>query len=393
MTNKQRIVLTVCAVLVGGVLGAAMRTWWPVHAVRSAPAIAEQPAALPSGTLHFPADAPQLTQLSLALASDSAVPLVDALPGRIAYDEDATTRVFAPVAGYILHIAAQLGDPVKAGAVLLSMDAPELGSALADQGKARAESAQKQAAYQRVRQLAQAEIVPQRDLETAQSDWLQAQAEMRRADLRLNNLTRGLQGGQQNEKLAIRAPIAGVVAERNANPGLEVRPDAVSPLFVITDLNRLSLVVDLAEKYLADVTVGDDVQIEVPAYPGKLFSGRVERIAPVVDPATRRVQVRASVDNAAGLLKPEMYARVSLLKKHAVHLPSIPTGALLVEGIQNFVFVEKSPGTYVKTQVTLAEQTRDRAYVASGLQVGERVVSVGALLLDAELAGNTSQGH
>ncbi|HNO89261.1 MAG TPA: efflux RND transporter periplasmic adaptor subunit, partial [Rhodocyclaceae bacterium] len=121
------------------------------------------------------------------------------------------------------------------------------------------------------------------------------------------------------------------------------------------------------------------------------FDGQVVHVAPTLDPATRRVQARVSVDNREKLLKPEMYARVSLLADAREELPRIPTAALLVEGVKNFVFVERAPGEFEKREVTLAVQTRQFAYVWHGLKGGEKVVSAGALLLNAELASSSAR--
>jgi cobalt-zinc-cadmium efflux system membrane fusion protein len=170
---------------------------------------------------------------------------------------------------------------------------------------------------------------------------------------------------------------------------MEVRSDADEALFVVTDMARLSVLVDVPERDLPMVTVGKAARIEVSAYPHRSFEGKVVRVAPTLDPQTRRVQARVAVDNKEGLLKPEMYAKVALLADSREELPRVAIGALLVEGVKNFVFVERDPGVFEKREVTLAVQTRRDAYVWTGLKPGEKVVSAGALLLNAELAGSS----
>jgi cobalt-zinc-cadmium efflux system membrane fusion protein len=170
---------------------------------------------------------------------------------------------------------------------------------------------------------------------------------------------------------------------------METRPDAQEPLFVVTDMSKLSVLVDVPERDLPLVTVGKAAQVDVSAYPQRSFDGKVIQVAPTLDPQTRRVQARVAVDNKEGLLKPEMYAKVALLADNREELPKIAIGALLVEGVKNFVFVERSPGVFEKREVTLAVQTRSYAYVWTGLKAGDKVVSVGALLLNAELASSS----
>ena len=186
--------------------------------------------------------------------------------------------------------------------------------------------------------------------------------------------------------MLLAAPFAGIVTERKANPGMEVRPDLPDPLFVVTDLRWLQVAIDLPESVLPKITLRQPVAVEVDAYPGRTFRGRVERISPVVDPALRRIQVRASVENADGRLRPEMYARVTLLPNEDRNAVRVPNGALVTEGLRHFVFVEREPGVLVRRKVELAQQDREYSYVSEGLARNERVVTTGALLLQSELA-------
>ena len=351
-------------------------------------AVVQKPSAEP-GVLRFPTAAPQLSQLKVERAELAPVPMDEPLAARVSYDENATARLFAPVAGRAVDIRANVGDSVKAGAVLAVLDAPELGTAAADLAKARADAQLKKAALERMKSLFAAEVVPRRELEAAQADWQQAQAEAERARLRLANLAPGGGADPGSQRHVLRAPLAGVVAARNINPAMEVRPDASEPLFVVTDMSRLSVLVDVPERDLSVVTVGKTARVEVSAYPERSFEGKVIRVAPTLDPQTRRVQARVTVDNHDNLLKPEMYARVAILADAKEEVPRVPIGALLVEGVKNYVFVERDTGVFEKREVTLASQTRNHAYVWTGLKAGEKVVSVGALLLSAELASSS----
>jgi len=194
-------------------------------------------------------------------------------------------------------------------------------------------------------------------------------------------------GSTREPGYVLRARLSGVVSERTANPGMEVRPDAPNPLFVVTDPAHLWVIVDLPERNLGALHAGQGVEVEVDAYPNRRFPARVAAVAEVLDPATRRVQVRCVLDNPQRLLKPEMYARVTPLADTLEKLPRIPNSALLTAGLYSFIFVEKEPGVFEKRQVTLGLQGRSESYVKQGLAGGERVVTAGALLLNSELAG------
>ncbi len=346
---------------------------------------APPPAAAPRdpGILRYAADAPQLASLKIQAAEELPVPLAEPLNGRVAYNESLTARVSSPIAGRIVSLRLQPGDPVKAGETLLALDSPELAQAVADLNKAKSDETRKRLAFERARKLLDGEVLPRKDFESAEADLEQARAETRRAQLRLRNL---VPGGGAGENYALRSPISGVVSERKANPGMEVRPDLPDPLYVITDPTRLWVLIDLPERNLSKVESGHPVSVEVDAWPGQQFTGTIDKVGETVDPATRRIQVRCSVPNPTRRLKPEMYARVTLLADANQRGLRVPNGALFTEGLYSYLFVEKSPGEFQRRRVSLRLQDRDYSYIASGLNPGERVVVSGALLLNSELS-------
>lgn len=335
--------------------------------------------------LRFASGAPQLAMLQISEAPLMAVPLSEPLNARIAYDESHTARVSSPVSGRIIELRKQPGDAVARGEALAVVDSPDLGAAIAEAAKARADERRKDLALGRARELYAGEVLPRKDLESAEADHAQARAETTRTLLRIANLN-PRNAPLTGERLLLAAPFAGIVAERKANPGMEVRPDLPDPLFVVTDLRWLQVAIDLPESVLPRITLRQPVAVEVDAYPGRTFRGRVERISPVVDPALRRIQVRASVENADGRLRPEMYARVTLLPNEDRNAVRVPNGALVTEGLRHFVFVEREPGVLVRRKVELAQQDREYSYVSEGLARNERIVTTGALLLQSELA-------
>ena len=337
------------------------------------------------GVLRYPAGAPQLAALTVRPVQLLPLPVSEPLNGRLAMDETRSARISSPIAGRVLSIRAEIGDRVARDAVLLQADAPELAAADADWRKAQADEVRKRLGYERARNLLAHEVVPQKDVEMAEADYRQAAAESRRTALRMKSLHAS---GAENGSFSLRSPIAGVVVERQVTPGMELRPDLANPLFVITDPSRLWLLVDVPERSLARIRTGQKISIETETYPGVQFAGVVERTGFALDPTTRRVQIRAGVPNPDGRLRPEMYVRVAFLTDSAESAVAVANTGLITEGVNTYAFVEKHPGVFEKRQVTLALRGRDRSYVNGGLQAGERVVTEGALLLNAEMASH-----
>lgn len=352
----------------------------PARAVAEAAA----PAADPGGQiLKFESGSRQLASIKVVAVETAPVPLSEPLPGRIAYNESVTTRLSVPIAGRVTSVRADAGDSVRAGAPLVVIDAPDLAAANADVQKARADENLKRKASDRASKLLEAGVIARKEAESAEADLAQAVAESARAQARLRNLVP--RGGVTDSGYVLASPLAGVVTERQVNPGMEVRPDMQAPLFVVSDPTRLWVVVDVPERSLAKAVRGQPIAVEVDAYPDAVFRAVIDRIGETLDPSTRRVQVRAVVDNRDRRLKPEMFARATLLADEHKRAVRVPNSALIVEGLYTYVFVEREPGTFQKRRIELAVQDRQWAYMASGLSEGERIVSVGPLLLASEL--------
>jgi cobalt-zinc-cadmium efflux system membrane fusion protein len=382
---KRLMTLIAALLLVAAGYGAAV---WR-QAARTSDPVAAAPAAPPppADSVRFDVGASQLASIRVEPVVVGRVPLSEPLSARLAYDENRTARVAAPIAGRVTALRVQPGDGVKAGDALLSLDSPELAQAVADLQKAQSDETRKKLALARATSLVQAGVAPRKDLENAQGDFDAARAESVRAQRRLRNLSpRGGEGGS----FVLRAPIAGVITERRVNPGSEIRPDLPDPLFVITDPTRLWALVDLPERDLSKVFVGAKAVVEVDAYPHERFEATVERIGETVDPLTRRVQVRAAItDNARRRLKPEMYARVVLVDGNGATSVRIPNSAIVTQGLYSFVFVETEAGLFKRRRISLSLQDREFTYVTAGLAPGERLVTTGALLLNSELATTT----
>lgn len=344
-------------------------------------------AAATSGardSLRYPEASPQLAMIQSRPIPASRVPLTEPLSARVAYDEDVTARISVGISGRIVGLKASPGDAVKVGQVLAEIDAPDFGTALADLDKANADEGRKRLVLERARSLVPGEAISVKEAEAAQADYAQAQAETERAERRLKNLNpHGLL--VRGQRVGLTSPMNGVVTERTATPALEVSPGLAAPLFVVTDPRRLWLMIDLPERLLSRVKLGGAVTVDSDAYPDEHFSAKIVQLGQVVDPNTRRVVVRARLDNQAVKLLPEMFVRASLLQDSGTGV-QVPNSAIVNRGVYDFVFVQTAPGEFHRRSVTLVTHGSDASYVGAGLEGGERVVTTGALLLDAELS-------
>lgn len=356
---------------------------WQHAQADEAPAGAETTHVAPD-QLRYPPGSPQLAYLDIEAVKAATPPVMEPLPARITYDEDHAVRVFSPVAGRTIQILAQAGQAVRAGEVLAWLLAPDYDSAVADLRKAQADQDSKQAAWARAQRLHDAGVIATRELEVAQADARSAKAELDRASARL----RALQGVGQDGRYALRAPIAGVVSERHLNPGQELRPDAADPAFVIIDPAHLDVVADVSEADVSKLHVGQHITLQAEGLDLQQIDAQLSSVGIALDSTTRRIPVRAHLLKPSRELRPEMFVRMAPLRDDQIQAVAVPNTAIVTSGDKSFVFVEHAPGQLIKTPVSFAMRGRRVSYVSQGLASGDRVVTQGAILLDAELASD-----
>ena len=262
--------------------------------------------------IQFKLGSPQLSFIRSERVDLSPLPTSAPVPARVAMDDSLTAPISPSINGRVVQLHAQLGDQVAAGDALVTIDSPDYGTALTDWQKAEADAKRKRAAYTRSKELLAGEAIARRDFEVAESDFKIADAEARRAYLRIANLVPFGKPDPNSERLTLRAPIAGVVASANINPGKEIRSDQAEPLFVITDLGHLWVLVDAPEQAASGIRVDDILLVSFDSLPGQVFKAKVTRVSPVLDSQMRRVQVRAELDNSDLRLRPEMYGRAQV---------------------------------------------------------------------------------
>jgi cobalt-zinc-cadmium efflux system membrane fusion protein len=327
----------------------------------------------------FPAGSPQLAQIVTAEVQPRR-DMTMRFNGRLVWNEDRTVRVLAPFGGRVMSIAVRPGDRVKAGDTLAVLAAPELGSAQAEARKAEQDYALAEKSFARVRELYDAGVAPAKDFQAAQADLARTEAERQRTreKLRLYGKTQSV-----DQTFRLKSPIAGVVVERNLNPGQEVRPDSQGDkgLFVVSDPSRLWFLLDLAEKDIGLVKAGAQVMLSATSLGEERVAGRIVHVAEQVDPQTRTVKVRGTVDAADRRLKAEMYVVAELRLPVQGGFVVVPS-AVFLRGERHYVFVDAGGGRFERRAVEVGPLTGEGQVVLRGLDASDKVVSDGSLLLE-----------
>lgn len=385
MKRKSALAVSVTALLFG-VLTGCKRGEMDNSAASSPPA-----PAVKDGEVTFAVGSPQLDSIAVETAEPRTV-AVRHLSGRLYWDDEVTVRIFTPVGGRVSTVLKDLGQTVAAGDALTEIDSPDFGQALAAARTAIANLAQADKENTRAKELYAHGAAAQKDVEAAEAAYQAALAERDRSEAVLANY--GGSDRSTNELYLLRSPLAGTVVDKNINPGQELRPDMMlgnvpqtyNPLYTVSDPTKLWLQVDVPEGGLAWLEKGQTLTVYSPAFPGKSFTGTVDKIGDSLDPSTRTVLVRGVVANPDNLLKAEMYVTVDVaepLDKMGMAGVEIPASAVFLVDNDSYLFIETEPGHFHRQLVKTGTESDGKIPIYEGLTAGQKVVTEGALLLQA----------
>jgi len=331
--------------------------------------------------------------------------------GKIAVDEDRSTPIFSPYAGRVIKLFVKPGDTVTVGQPLFTVQAADMVQAQNDFISAatalnKARSAQNLAEIidKRQRLLYEGKAVPLKEVQNARAALDAAENDVRSAEValeatrnRLRILGKTDQGitdfqekGTIDPATLITAPIAGTIVQRKVGPGQYVGSGSTDPVFIIGDLSTVWVVAFIRETEAPIVHVGQQIYFTVLAYPDRSFPATISYVAAALDPTTRRLLVRATVDNAAGLLKPEMFASVKILTGESDKAVAVPRDAIIYEGETARVWVARDKDNEKAIElrrIKVGLTNGGMVEVLKGLAPGDRVITKGSLFIDRVAAG------
>jgi cobalt-zinc-cadmium efflux system membrane fusion protein len=329
--------------------------------------------------------------------------------GKIAVDEDRSTPVFSPYAGRVTKLLARPGDSVTQGQPLFVIEAADTVQAQNDfvaaatgLNKAKSQLELAQIQDKRAKDLFEGKAVPLKDYQQTQATLISAQNDLRSSEIALeaarnrlrilgltdDAITAFQEKGIINREVTIYAPIAGTVVQRKIGPGQYVNAGASDPVFVIGDLSTVWLTAFVRETESSTVAVGQEISFSVLAFPGRDITARINYVSAAIDPATRRLLVRATVDNPGGSLKPEMFANVTIYSAGDHPAVGVPKQALIYEGDQVRVWVAHPDKTIELRQIKTGLANGDLVEVKGNLKPGEQIVTKGSLFIDRAASGS-----
>jgi cobalt-zinc-cadmium efflux system membrane fusion protein len=304
--------------------------------------------------------------------------------GTVAYNAFTTTPVFSPAGGPVREILVTPGDSVRVGQPLLNINSPDYSQARSAYLKARDAFQLADKSYKRAADLLEHKAIAERDVQQAESERSQAQSDVESSADVLRAL--GVTDPETMTKpgttlqVPLLAPVAGEIVERLVGPG-QLLQAGMTQCFTISDTSSVWVLVNVYQKDLGSVHVGDMVDITTDAYP-EVFRGRISYIAPALDPTTRTLQERIVTENPGHKLKKDMYVTATVRAAAVENALQVPDAAVLRDTEnQTFVYVQTTANQFARRLVTAGDSADGRTQITSGLKAGERVVGDGGVFL------------
>jgi membrane fusion protein, heavy metal efflux system len=306
------------------------------------------------------------------------------LTGAVAYNAFKTTPVISQVGGPVSRILVVPGQHVAAGQAMLEVSSPDYSQLLDSYLKAADSFRLANKNYARAQDLYQHHAIAERDLEQAESDRTQAQADLNAAEQGMKILgiknPADLAQAPSSAQIPVLAPIGGEVVERMVSPGQVVQAGQTQA-FTISDLSTVWVLANIYQADLAVVRDGEDVVVQTDAYPGS-FHGRISYVSPALDPNTRTLQARIVVDNPGEKLKKDMYCTVTVTAGSIADAIAVPDSSVLRDdNNQPFVYVATGANQFGRRDVETGQSQNGQIQIVKGISVGEKVVGDGSLFL------------
>lgn len=334
------------------------------------------------GLFTIPQD--QMSHVQVVTVEPSKLTRTLRLTGAVAYNAFNTTPVITQVGGPVARILVVPGVRVERGQPLLEVSSPDYSLLLASYLKAKDSFRVADKNYDRAKDLFEHHAIADRDLLQAESDRIQAQADLSAAEQGMKILgipkPEDLEKSPISAQIPLLAPISGEIVERLVSPG-QVLQAGTTQAFTISDMSTVWVLANIYQGDLAYVKNGDPATITTDSYPDK-FSGKISFLSPALDPTTRTLQARIVVDNPGGKLKKDMYCVATITAGTIANAIAVPDSSILRDDEnQPFVYVAASSNQFGRQQVEIGQSENGKTQILKGLSPGEKVVGNGSLFL------------
>ncbi len=296
--------------------------------------------------------------------------------GKVAADNNKLAQVYPIAGGNVTRINVELGDYVKQGQVLATVQSSEVADFQRQKLDAQADVALSEKNLQVAKELYAGKLNSERDVIAVEKELQKANAELRR----INEVYSIYRLGNESSYNII-APISGFIVLKDINQNEQLRSDKSDVVFSIAQIDEIWVLANVNESNISKVALGYEASVQTISYPDKIFKGKIDRIFNAIDPSTKAMKVLIKIPNPGLLLKPEMNATVVIRYSENIKMVTVPSSSIIFEKSRNWVMVFKSRTEIESRQVEVYRQLGTVSYITQGLKEGERVISRNGLLV------------
>lgn len=300
------------------------------------------------------------------------------LTGEVGFDENKVVKVFPFSSGQVIDVKVSLGDRVTAGQVLAVIKSADIAGNYSDLKSSGSDIIIAKRQMDNAKLLLDKGIGSEKDYVEAKENYQKALS----ANQKINDALRINGGGNTNASgtFTIKSPISGYIVEKKASAGSYIRQDNADNLFTISNLKDVWVWANVFESDITKIKEGYKAMVKTLAYPDKIFEGRVDKISEVLSPDNKVMRIRINLPNDGLLLKPEMFTSVEIENLEKAKAVSIPADAMVFDDGKNYVVIYKGKCDLKLSQVTVQKVENKRAYISSGLEPGDIIISKNQVL-------------
>ncbi|HSZ72343.1 MAG TPA: efflux RND transporter periplasmic adaptor subunit, partial [Cytophagaceae bacterium] len=317
------------------------------------------------------------SRLKLTTATEEDVQGQLYLNGKVSAFEDKLVKISPLVDGVIQTLNANLGDYVTKGQTLAVIKSTDVADAENQANDAEATLRSNEKNLNVTKDMARLGLAAEKDIVLAENEVNRAKGAVRRSH-EVSSLYE-----IKNSLYTMKAPISGYVIDKNLTLSTQLSYDnsQVGPFYTIADLSMMQIVADVYEADIANIKIGEQVQIKILAFPNQLFKGKIEKIQDLIDPQTRTMKIRISIPNPDIKLKPEMFAQILVDFDEGIKMISVPTAALIFENSKYYALVYHSDKDIEVREVQMYQAANGKTYLKRGLKVGEKIMASDQLIV------------
>ena len=335
-----------------------------------------KPASNDSTTAKFVLSKTLSEGIELTEAVERVVENEVILTGKVTFNENKVARVFPLAGGFVNELNAEIGDLVTKGQNLALIRSPEIAGFIQENEAAQtklqiaAKNASVTEELYRTGNASEVQLInDQEELERARSESQRAAEVLR------------LYGASDRSTYAIKSPMSGFVIQKNIALNMELRTEDISPVFIVGSMDEVWVMANLYESDISLIQVGYDVEITTIAYPDRIYKGKIDKIFNTLDPVSRVLRARITLQNKDNMLKPEMFSTIVVRYQGTEKRVAIPSQAIIFDKSKRFVMVYHADDNIETREVTIFKENEGIVYITSGVKAGDKVVVKYQLLI------------